>query len=194
MAKDIAGTRWVFTWKLVDGRRTVKARLVARGFQDPDLAAGLVDTPSCVSLRPSHLQVISLGALKKWKLWGLDIKNASPQAYPFPREVYLHAPLEWCPKYPNCVWKLNAPAYGLNDAPVEFRETLERYLLQSANSLKLAGLRFGASTLDPCLYVVYITEKEVAGSFLRTSMIYWVAGLQVSLIAPDITWNNALAH
>ena len=50
--------------------------LVARGFQDPDVAAGLGDTSICVSLRSTHLQVISLSALKKWRLWSLDIKNA----------------------------------------------------------------------------------------------------------------------
>ena len=66
--RGVVETRWVLTWKDLDGKRTVKARLVARGFQDPDLAEGLVDTSSCVSLRSSHLQVISLSALKKWKL------------------------------------------------------------------------------------------------------------------------------
>ena len=85
--KDIVDTRWVLTWKSVDGRRAVKARLAARGFQDPVLAAGLVDTSSCVSLRSSHIQVISLSARKKWKLWSLDIKNALLQADPVLREV-----------------------------------------------------------------------------------------------------------
>ena len=165
VAEGIVDTRWVLTWKLVEGRRAVKARLVARGYQDPDLAAGLADTASCVSLRSSPHQVISLGALKKWELWSLDIKNAFLQADPSPREVYLHAPLEWRPENPNIVWKLNAPGNGLNEAPVEFRRTLKRYLLQSANSPKLAGLRFEVSTLDPCLYVVYNTVKEAAGVF-----------------------------
>ena len=76
VTKDVVETRWVLTWKALGGKRTVKARLVARGLQDPDLADGLVDTSSCVSLRPSHLQAISLSALKKWKLRSLDIKNA----------------------------------------------------------------------------------------------------------------------
>ena len=49
---------------------------MAKGFQDPDLQEGLVDTSGCVALRSSHLQVISLSALKKWRLWSLDIKNA----------------------------------------------------------------------------------------------------------------------
>ena len=44
VAKDIADNRWVLTRKEVEGGRTVQARLVDRGFQDPDLAAGLVDT------------------------------------------------------------------------------------------------------------------------------------------------------
>ena len=68
VTKDVVETRWVLTWKDLEGERTVKARLVARGFQDPDLADGLVD-PSCrVGLRSSHLQVIFLSCLKKWKL------------------------------------------------------------------------------------------------------------------------------
>ena len=65
VTKDAVETRWVLTWKALEGKRTVKARLVARGLQDPDLAEGLVDTSSCVSIRSSHLQVISLSALKK---------------------------------------------------------------------------------------------------------------------------------
>ena len=164
-AKDIVDTRWVLTWKSLEGKRAEKARLAARGFQDPDLAAGLVDTSSCLSLRSSHLQVISLSALKKWKLWSLDIKNAFSQADPFPREVYLHTPPEWCPRNPNRAWTLNAPAYGLNDEPVGFHKTLKRYLLKSETSLKLAGLRFEVATLDSCLYILYNSEREAAGVF-----------------------------
>ena len=112
-----------------------------------------------MSLRPSHLQVISLSALTKWRPWNLGIRNAFLQADPFQREVYRHAPPEWCPRNLNRVWRRNAPAYGLNDAPVEFRKTLKRYLLQSVTSLKLVGLRFEILTLDPCLYAAYDGEK-----------------------------------
>ena len=149
--KSVVDTRWVLTWKDIDGCRAVKARLVARGFQDPDLAEGLVDTSSCVALRSSHLQVISLSALKRWRLWSLDIKNAFLQADPFTRDVFLQAPDEWRPRNSGRFWKLNAPAYGLNDAPVEFHKTLKRYLSQTDASLKLVGLRFETSSLDPCL-------------------------------------------
>ena len=63
------------------------------------------------------------------------------------------------------MWRLNAPAYGLNDAPVEFRKTLKRYLVKSQESLQLVGLRFETSTLDPCLYAVFNNEGEAVGVF-----------------------------
>ena len=76
ISKTVIDSRWVSTWKMVDGIKKAKARLVAKRFQDPDLTEGLVDTSGCVSLRSSHLQVASLSALNKWRIWSLDIRNA----------------------------------------------------------------------------------------------------------------------
>ena len=59
VGKSAVGARWVLTWIMVEGVTTVKARPAAKGFQDPDLKAGVLDTSGCVSLRSSHLQVIS---------------------------------------------------------------------------------------------------------------------------------------
>ena len=95
----------------------------------------------------------------------MDIKNACLQADPFPRDVFLQAPDEWCPRNPSRLWKLNAPAYGLNDAPVEFHKTLKRYLTQTEASLKLIGLRYQNSPLDPCLYSIYNQSEEPVGVF-----------------------------
>ena len=64
--KQIVQTRWVLTWKMKEWQTCVKARLVAEGFEDPDLKEGLVETSGCVSLRSSHLHVISLSAIRKW--------------------------------------------------------------------------------------------------------------------------------
>ena len=36
VSKQVVQARWVLTWKMVDGRRCVEARPVAKGFQDPD--------------------------------------------------------------------------------------------------------------------------------------------------------------
>ena len=79
---------------MADGKKCVKARLVAKGFQDPDLEEGLVDTSGRVSLRSPRLQVVSLSAMRKWKLRSLDIKIAFLQAGGFDRDVFLHAPME----------------------------------------------------------------------------------------------------
>ena len=59
-----------------DGKKRVKARHVAKGSQDPDPGDGLVDSSGCVSSRSSHLQLVPLSAMRKWKLWGLDIEDA----------------------------------------------------------------------------------------------------------------------
>ena len=123
------------------GKKCVKARLVAKGFQDPDLKEGLVDTSGCVSLRSSHLQLVSLSAIRKWELWSLDIKNAFLQADGFDRDVFLHAPAEWGPTCTTRVWKAKAPAFGLNDALAASRRPLERYLLSSGVSMESVGLR-----------------------------------------------------
>ena len=63
-SKDMVDTRWVLTWKEVDGVKTAKARLLARGYQDPDLRNGAVDNEGCVSRRSSHLRLVSLVALE----------------------------------------------------------------------------------------------------------------------------------
>ena len=109
--------------------------------------------------------MIPPSAPQKWEVWILGIKNAFLQADPVPREVYLQAPSEWCPRNPNRVWRLNAPAFRLNDAPVEFHKTLKRYLVKADESLKMVGLRFGTSTLDPCHYMVFNGEGEAVGVF-----------------------------
>ena len=38
--KQIIQTRWVLTWEMAEGKKCVKARLVAEGYQDPDLKEG----------------------------------------------------------------------------------------------------------------------------------------------------------
>ena len=48
-SEEVADTRWVLTWKGVDSAKTAKARLVAEGYQDPDLRNGNADYAGCVS-------------------------------------------------------------------------------------------------------------------------------------------------
>ena len=64
-------TRLALTWKTMEGKQDLKARLVAKGYQD--LKGGLAKKSGRVSGRPSRLQVLSLGAHKKWDIWSLGI-------------------------------------------------------------------------------------------------------------------------
>ena len=50
-SKYLVDTRWALTWREVDGEKTVNARLVAKGYQDPDLRMGNLDIAGCVSRR-----------------------------------------------------------------------------------------------------------------------------------------------
>ena len=63
--KGVVDTRWVLTWEEAEGAGTVKAQLVATGYQVPDLPNGNMDIAGCVSRRLPHLQLISLSALEK---------------------------------------------------------------------------------------------------------------------------------
>ena len=74
--KAAANSRWVIARKIVDGARNVKARLVAEHPQGPELKAGRVESSGCASLRTPHLRVVSMSAIKEWKLWSLDIRDA----------------------------------------------------------------------------------------------------------------------
>ena len=140
---------------MADGQKSVKARLAAKGYQDPDLQAGPVDTSGCVSLRSSHLQAISPCGIEKWISQNLDIKNAFLQADGFERDVFIQAPVDWGSMRSDRIWKLNAPAYGLIGALVAFHRSLKRRILNSGASMKRMDLRLQVSTLDPRLFFIF---------------------------------------
>ena len=158
---------------MVDGIKSAKARLVAKAFQDPELQGGLVDTSGCVS----DLPAISLSARKKWKLWSLDIKHAFLKRDALRRNVFLRAPPEWEPSDFRRFWELNAPAYGLNDDPVAFRRTLQKYLLNNDQSLKAVGLLYKVSSFGPCLYFIFDKTNAAVGVFTTHIDDIWGCGL-----------------
>ena len=53
-SRAIAETRRALTSRVVEGKKAAKARLEAKGHQDPDLKGGIVDISGCVSKRSSH--------------------------------------------------------------------------------------------------------------------------------------------
>ena len=85
--KAVVCTRWVLTWEMADGKKCVNAHPAAKGYQCPDLEDSNVDTSGRVSPRSSRLRAAPLGAIKKWKIWSLDIANADLQADSFGRDA-----------------------------------------------------------------------------------------------------------
>ena len=69
--------RWVLTWKIIDdpdNPRKAKARLIIRGFQDPDLMFLQRDSPTLPVCSRNIL--LSEAARRKWHVEKSDIKTA----------------------------------------------------------------------------------------------------------------------
>ena len=105
-------TKWIFTKKVKEGQEVVKARLVARGFEEP-MQDNRTDSPTCSrqSLRLCFVTAPSMG----WKIHSLDITSAFLQGNAIERDVYLEPPAEFYEH--GMLWKLKRCIYGLNDAP-----------------------------------------------------------------------------
>ena len=140
--ESIVGARRVPAWKMVDGKQERRTCLVAKGHQDPCVKDGSVDALWCASLGSSHVWAISVGALKKWGIWSLDFKNAFLKADGFGRGVFPRSPAGRDPGSTRRVCKLRKPAYSLNDAPAAFQSALQRYFLNSGDSLARAAFNF----------------------------------------------------
>ena len=102
--------RWVFS-KKSDGRK--KARLVARGFEDPAIDSIVKDSPTCS--RDSLRLILTLAAAREWNCGSIDIKSAFLQGDLLKRDVYLVPPNEM--NAPGKLLKLKRSVYGLADAP-----------------------------------------------------------------------------
>ena len=103
-------TRWVFTEKFVDGKKSIKSRLVARGFEED--SSFQVNSPTCSK---EALRLAStLMMTKRWKCNSIDVRAAFLQGKQIERDVFIKPPPEVESKN---IWKLNVCVYGLSDAP-----------------------------------------------------------------------------
>ena len=111
LGQSKVSTRWVITEKEKDDNRVVKARLVARGFEEKVEAR--TDSPTCsrISLRLCW----SMAATFRWEIRSLDVTSAVLQGNTIERDVFLEPPPEI--KEEGVIWKLKRCIYGLADAP-----------------------------------------------------------------------------
>ena len=137
-------TRWVVTYK-GDG---IKARIVARGFQERQCVPS--DSPT-VAKTAFHC-VLAVAALHNWTVKTTDIKSAFLQGKDIGRDIFLKPPKE-ANAPPGVVWKLKKSLYGLNDGARQFYLSLREELI---------SLGCVVSTVDPSLFI-YVNQGELCG-------------------------------
>ena len=93
-----------------DGAFVIKARLVARGFEE-DTDSLRKDSPTCS--KEAVRLLITIASSKKWNCQVVDVKSAYLQGDAIERDIYLRPP----PEFNNgSLWKLKKTIYGLCDA------------------------------------------------------------------------------
>ena len=97
--------------KNIGGERKVKAKLVARGFEEKNEEL-MKDSPTCA--KESLRCIFAIMATRKWKIHSIDIKAAFLQGRHTDRKVYLPPPVE--AEVENTIWELKTCIYGLGDA------------------------------------------------------------------------------
>ena len=124
--QTVMSLRWVITPKVINGQPSVKARLVARGFEE--LQDFRTDSPTCSKegLRIALLLLVS----QSWSLHSLDVKTAFLQGESINRDLYVKPPKE---AGTNKLWKLQKTVYGLADASRSW------YLKLRSELIKLKG-------------------------------------------------------
>ena len=131
--------RWVCTERLKAGKLEAKARLCARGCEDPEDVP--TDSPTCE--RDNVRLLLSVAATFSWKIHSVDFKSAYLQGEDLDREIYLLPPKE---AKTNKLWRLNKCVYGINDAGKKWYNQLKKYLIQ---------LKARMSTLDQAVFFSY---------------------------------------
>lgn len=132
--------RWVVTQK--DDK--VKARLVARGYEEMLLQR--VDAPTVSST--SLWILFTLTASNKWKIRSFDVTSAFLQSNDITREVFIQPPADF--RKNGILWRLKKPMYGLGDSPKQWYSTLKQHLINSGCQI---------SKLDKTLFSFYEDNK-----------------------------------
>ena len=136
----IVDSRWIFTEKTINGVKHKKARLVARGYQQPALDGEEIFAPVArmITLRV----LLSIAVEKNFHLQQLDVKSAFLRS-PLNEVVFMKPPdgLQCYSEGEVCM--LIKAMYGLRQSPKCWNEFI---------NLELIMLNFKRSKADPCLY------------------------------------------
>ena len=141
-------TTWVVSEKTVEGKLTVKARLVCRGFEEEEEV--IKDSPTCS--KDAIRSFLFMAASYDWPIESTDVKSAFLQGEELDREVLVEPPPE--ANHQGKLWLLQKPLYGLNDAP-------RRWFLCVCKALIEKGCV--QSKLDPSLFIYPESNGQTGG-------------------------------
>ena len=147
--QSLISCKWVMTEKIKNGKKVIKARLVARGFEEK-MHNARTDSPTCS--RQSLRIAFATASNMKWVLQSLDITSAFLQGNGIEREVFLRPPPEIYEE--GVVWKLKRCIYGLKDAPRAWYERVENELQ------RLGGKR---SLFDEAMFLWFDENSSLEG-------------------------------
>ena len=160
----ILGMRWVLTWKVVTDQesgevvgRKPKARLIIKGFQDPDLLMLKRDSPTLNT--QNRNMVLGMAAIHKWNCYVGDIKTAflNGDKTEHDREIYAEPPEEvrqMLNLKPHELFRILKAVYGLLHAPRAWAEKLAKELSQQG---------WIQSKLEPCIWRLYDEHNTLCG-------------------------------
>ena len=149
----VVHARWVLTWKKPDDgslQRKAKARLVLKGFQDPDIMH--MDKAAPTAGKTAKMLLLSLVPNMDWAVMCGDVRAAFLSGANFDREIIVKLPKD-CGPLLGCLgethMKMNKSAYGLCDAPLLWWQEADR---------RLRRLKLKRHKLDKCCYMLYSSE------------------------------------
>ena len=129
--------RWVLTWKCEDENAEVpkwkaKARLVLRGYEDPDVMT--LNKASPTASRQARLWLLTLTKWNSWQLICADVKAAFLSGSNFDRVIIVRLPADCGPLLgvnlegisKHVFMRLKKSAYGLSDAPLLWYQEASR--------------------------------------------------------------------
>ena len=145
------------TWVITKNGEQVKARLVARGFEEVEK----VEKDSLTVAKSTMRILMSVAVSKGWTVKATDIKSAFLQGKEIQRDVYIKPPYE-AKRPAGKLWKLKKTLYGLNDAERKFYDSIRE---------ELTNLALVQSKVDPSLFYKVNNEEVIGLQSLHTWMI-----------------------
>lgn len=151
-------TRWVMSKKIDGSKTTVKARLVARGFEE----STPIQCDSPTAAKETLRIMLSLSSSLSWSCQTIDIKAAFLQSKEIDREVYLCPPKE--ANAEGLLWKLKKTVYGLSDASRSWYNSVRDELLK---------LKCSQSRLDPAMFYKQDDDHLVGLFIMHVDDFIW---------------------